>query len=100
MKVYIDNDYMCHTTNDGSLREFDVPDFEGKCAAYIESCRYVPKGESWTRDDGIVFQGEMISPAVDSRILEAYQKQYEAMLPEMEDMKNALVNELGVNPNG
>lgn len=100
MKIYIDKDYMCHAENDGSMREFELPFFEGKCVAYIEGYRYVPQGESWTRADGELFTGEMISPAVDSRVLEAIQKQYDAMLPEMEDMKNALVNELGVNPNG
>ena len=81
MKIYIDNDYMCHCSNDGSRREFDVSFFDGKCAAYIEGYRYVPQGERWTRADGKVFTGEMIAPAVDSRILEAYQRQYEAMLP-------------------
>ena len=74
---------MCHTSNDGSMREFDVPAFDGKCSAYIEGYRYVPARETWTRDDGEVFTGEMISPAVDSRILEAYQKQYEDMLKAM-----------------
>lgn len=94
MKIYIDNDCRCHTSNDGTMREFDVPDFDGKCAAYIEGYRYVPEGETWTRSDGEVFTGEMISPAVDSRILEAFQKQYEAMLPELEDADAALA-ELG-----
>lgn len=100
MKIYIDNDCKCHTSNDGTMREFDLEFFEGKCPALIEGYRYVPMDETWTRSDGAEFRGEMIAPAVDSRILEAYQQQYEAMLPEMEDMKNALVNELGVNPNG
>jgi hypothetical protein len=99
MKIYIDNDYMCHTSNDGSMHEFDVPFFDGKCAAYIEGYRYVPQGETWTRSDGVVFNGEMIAPAVDSRILEAYQKQYEAMLPEMADMQTALET-LGVTVDG
>lgn len=77
-RIYINNDYMCHASNDGTMREFDVPFFDGKCAAYIEGHRYVPAGETWTRPDGVVFSGEMISAAVDSRILEAYQRQYEA----------------------
>lgn len=83
MKIYIDNDYKCHVSNDGTMREFDVPFFDGKCAAFIEGYRYVPQGETWTRSDGVEFTGEMIAPAVDSRVLEAYQKQYEAMLAEM-----------------
>ena len=81
MKIFIDSDYMCRAEGGEGLREFELPDFEGKCAAFIQGYRYVPQGESWTRADGEVFTGEMISPAVDSRILEAYQRQYEAMLP-------------------
>lgn len=83
MKIFIDNDYMCHASDDGTMRGFEVDFFNGKCAAYIEGYRYVPQGETWTRSDGKVFAGEMISAAVDSRILEAYQAQYEAMLAEM-----------------
>lgn len=90
MKIYLDADYMCHTTNNGSMREFDLPFFDGKCAAVIEGYRYVPAGETWTRSDGVVFEGEMIAPFEDSRVLEAYQKQYEADAAEREDMQAAL----------
>lgn len=61
-KVYIDNDNKCHVTNDGTMREFDVPFFDGKCDEFIEGYRYVPEGETWTRADGEVFRGEMIAP--------------------------------------
>lgn len=90
MKIYIDNDCKCHTSNDGTMREFDVPFFDGKCPAFIDGYRYVPEGESWQRSDGEVFTGEMIAPGVDSRTLEAYQKQYEAMLAEIEIREQAL----------
>lgn len=90
MKICIDKDCKCHTANDGTMREFDVPFFDGKCPAFIEGYRYVPEGETWTRPDGEVFTGEMISPAVDSRILEAYQRQYEAMLAEIQIREQAL----------
>lgn len=83
MKIYIDNDCRCHTDNDGTMREFDVPFFDGKCEAYIEGTRYVPPGETWIRSDGIEFKGEMISSCIDSRVREAYQAQYEAMLKAM-----------------
>lgn len=99
MTIYIDKDYCCHAEAAEGLRAFDVPDLDGKCPAVIESYRYVPEGETWTRPDGVEFTGEMITPAVDSRILEAYQQQYEAMLPEMTDMQTALET-LGVNANG
>lgn len=90
MKIYIDNDYMCRAVGGEGLREFELPDFDGKCDAYIEGYRYVPQGETWTRPDGEIFTGEMISPAVDSRILEAYQAQYEVMLAELQIREQAL----------
>lgn len=65
MTIYIDSDYRCHTADDGTRRAFDVPFFDGKCAAFIEGYRYVPSGESWTRADGQTFTGEMIAPCRD-----------------------------------
>lgn len=65
MTIYIDSDYKCHISNDGTMREFDVPFFDGKCAAFIEGYRYVPSGERWTRGDGQTFTGEMIAPCRD-----------------------------------
>ncbi len=99
MLIYIDTDCKCHVADNGNLKAFEVPFFDGKCAAVIEGYRYVPEGETWTRSDGVVFHGEMIAPFEDSRILEAYQAQYEAMLPELEDADAALA-ELGVTVDG
>lgn len=90
MTIYIDKDYCCHAEAAEELRAFDVSDLDGKCPAYIEGTRYVPEGETWTRSDGVKFRGEMIAPAVDSRVREAYQKQYEADAAEREDMQAAL----------
>lgn len=84
MVIYLDSNFKCHTSNDGTMRAFEVPDFDGKCAAYIEGTRYVPLGETWTREDGEVFSGEMLSPCIDSRIRNAYQAQYEADASELE----------------
>ena len=85
MKIYIDNDYMCHSVNDGTMRELDLPFFDGKCPAFSDGYRHVPAGETWQRPDGELFTGEMTAPAEDSRILEAYQKQYEAMLTQLQE---------------
>lgn len=89
MTIYIDNDYKCHTANDGTMREFDVPFFDGKCAAFIEGYRYVPSGESWTRADGEIFAGQMIAPwkpydQLYKAQLEYEVAQYEAALTEIE----------------
>lgn len=78
MKIYIDSEYRCHTTNsDGVFREVKTDFFDGKCDAFIEGYRFVPSGESSTRSDGVVFSGEMIAPWEDYNELDAAQRQYE-----------------------
>ena len=79
--VYVDSEFKCHTTNMyGTFREIKTDFFDGKCDTYIEGYRFVPDGESWTREDGKTFQGEMIAPWKDYNLLEAAQEQYEADL--------------------
>ena len=89
MTIYIDNDFKCHVSDDGTRRALDVPFFDGKCAAFIEGYRYVPSGERWTRADGQVFGGEMIAPwkyydQLYKAQLEHEVAQYEAALSEIE----------------
>lgn len=93
--IYLDSDFKCYTTNDGTMTAVETDFFDGKCDAFIKGYRFIPSGESWTRADGAVFHGEMVAPWKDYSILSAYQEQYEAMLPEIQDMKTAL-NTLGV----
>lgn len=62
MKIFIDNDFKCHIFSDGTMREFDIEFFDGKCDEFIEGYRYVPSGEVWTRDDGQRFTGEILAP--------------------------------------
>lgn len=82
-KICIDNEFKCHTTNpDGTFREIETSFFDGKCTTFIEGYRFVPEGETWVREDGTVFRGEMISPWNDYDLLEAAQTQYEADLAE------------------
>ena len=75
--IYIDFDFKCHITDDGAMTAVETDFFDGKCAAYIEGYRFVPAGESWTRQDGEVFHGEMVSPWKDWRELDAAQRAYE-----------------------
>lgn len=99
MKIYLTPDYKCHVTDDGTMTAVETDFFDDKCVAFIEGYRYVPEGETWTRSDGTVFQGEMISPWKDYNVLAAAQAQYEADLAEQEDMRTALET-LGVSVNG
>ena len=102
MKIYIDSDYKCYTTSADGRREFDAKFFNGKCSAFVEGYRYVPAGETWTRADGAVFAGEMISPWKDYSILAAAQAAYEQAqsesAAEIADMQSAL-NVMGVSVN-
>ena len=63
MTIYLDSNYICHLTNDGTMSEVETNVFDGKADAYIEGYRYVPEGEVWTRPDGVQFHGLMIAPA-------------------------------------
>ena len=86
--IYIDQDYKCFTTPADSRREVKTNIFDGKCVEYIEGYRFIPIGETWMREDGIVFSGEMVSPWKPYAELEkaqmTYEKQqYEAAIDEL-----------------
>ena len=90
MTIFLDNDYKCHLETDGTMQAADDAFFEDKCRAFIEGYRYLPQGQTWTRDDGEVFTGKMIWPWREFSLLEEFQRQYEEMLAEQEDMRAAL----------
>ena len=73
MKIYIDNEFRCYTTPADGRREQECSFFDGKSERFIEDYRFVPTGEIWTRNDGVQFTGEMISPMVDPVILNLYE---------------------------
>lgn len=78
--IYIDCDCKCHVADDGTMAAVETDFFDGKCNELIEGYRFVPAGESWTRADGVVFHGEMISPWKDYNKLDAAQREYERQL--------------------
>ncbi len=92
MTIYIDSDFKCHVSAAEGCREIETSFFDGKCEEWIESYRFVPESETWTREDGEMFHGEMIAPWKD--LGEAYiaqanyatqlNKQYEAALTAIE----------------
>lgn len=75
--IYLDSEFRCHVSDDGTMTAVETSFFDGKCDAYIEGYRFVPTGESWTRSDGEVFTGEMISPWKDYSVLDGMQRAYE-----------------------
>ena len=97
MIVYIDSEFLCHISNTGGLTPVEATAFDGKCSRYIEGYRFIPAGQTWTRPDGVIFHGEMIAPAEDSRLLEAAQAAYEEAQAKNADALAAL-EVLGVEP--
>ena len=61
MTIYIDGDYKCYTADADGRRAIETDAFDGKCEEWIESFRFVPAGETWTREDGEAFTN-MVSP--------------------------------------
>ena len=55
MTIYIDDDYKCYVSAADGRRAIETEFFDGKCPEWIESFRFVPAGETWTREDGEVF---------------------------------------------
>ena len=95
MKIYIDSEHRCHTTNPNCVfREVETDFFDGKCGTFIEGYRYIPNGESWPRSDGVVFHGEMITPWKDYDELAAAQAQYEADMAELQTAYQEGVNSI------
>ena len=90
MTIYIDGDYKCHTSPGEGLTAVETDIFDGKCRQYIEGYRFVPSGESWTREDGEVFHGEMVAPWRPYEIIEEFQTIYEEELAKQADMASAL----------
>ena len=91
--IYLDSEYKCHISDDGTKTAVETDFFDGKCDAFVEGYRFVPSGESWTRSDGVVFHGEMIAPWKPYQELDAAQRNYERQ--QMADMENALAILLG-----
>ena len=93
MTIYIDNDYKCYVSAAEGRRAIETDAFNGKCAEWIESFRFVPAGETWVKPSGEMFRGEMVSPwkdlgeayAAQAAYVTAQNAQYEAALTAIEN---------------
>lgn len=92
--IYLDADFQCHLEAGEGRTAVETEAFDGKCDAFLEGYRFVPSGSLWTREDGEVFAGEMVSPWKNYSLLAAYQEQYEAMQQELTQAYQEGVNSL------
>ena len=67
--------------------------FDDKCETFINGYRYIPYGESWTREDGVIFTGKMVAPWKNYNELDVAQREYERK--QLSEYKESLI-ELGV----
>lgn len=85
MTIYVDSDYKCYVSAAEGRKAVETDYFNGKCPELIESYRFVPEGETWTREDGEVFAGEMVSAGKD--LGEAYAAQVAYVTAQLEKIK-------------
>ncbi len=79
--IYLNEHYECFLQeNESTTQNIQTDVFDGKCKAYIEGMRFIPDGQSWTRNDGVVFVGEMVAPFINFDILMSAQSAYEEAL--------------------
>lgn len=105
MMIYIDSEFKCHASDDGTMTAVETDVFDGKCDTYVEGYRFIPAGQTWTRADGVIFTGEMISPWKPWGELDAAQREYEreqyqtvvAQNAEYEAALSEIETALGVN---
>lgn len=66
MTIYLDGDFIAHINPADGLEPWsdENNDLAGIDMNQIEKMRIVPNGKTWTRDDGHVFTGPMISAAI------------------------------------
>lgn len=77
MKIYIDSEYKCHAAPADGLTAVETTFFDDKATEFIKGYRFIPAGQTWTRSDGVEFQGEMIAPWKPWAELDAAQRAYE-----------------------
>ena len=88
MTVFIDAEYRCHVSDDGTMLPVETDAFDGMSDEYIEGFRLIPEGHTWVREDGIEFVGEMLAPHRDYVELMGKQLMYDQ--EQRRDMNTAL----------
>lgn len=78
--IYVDSDFKCHVTNDGTMTAVETDFFDGKCDAYID-------GYCYNIERGAIYPWRPYSE------LETAQEEYESA--RLADAENALAILLG-----
>lgn len=82
--IYIDSNYHCHITNDGTMTEVQTDMFDGMSDLQIECCLYKP-----LPDDGCFVQ------CFDSVSEDKFRRQYQADQSELDSILTQIEQALG-----
>ena len=72
MTIYIDSDYKCYASAADGRRAAETNFFDGKCPEWIESYRFVPEGDTWTREDGELYLCQRTGEAAGGAVVLQY----------------------------
>lgn len=92
--IYLDSNFMCHATNDGTTQAVESDLFDGLCSGALECYRYIPAGQSWTRPDGSIAPGPFVQAVKDpDAIQEQYKLDEAAHLEELGSLIEEIYNQ-------
>ena len=80
--IYLDSEFKCHVSNDGTMTPYETAFFDGKCDLFVEGHKCKPGGDA-----------VMIVPWKPYSELDAAQRRYEK--EKLADAENALAILLG-----
>ena len=93
MVVYIDSDFKCHITNDGTMTPIEEKFFDYKCKEFIEGYYLKPHDKIWIRENGeILSEGKIITNFIPYAELNKAQQRYDKeQLIAYRDKENELI---------
>lgn len=89
--IYLDNNYMCHLENDGTMQEVQTDIFDSMCEKAIECYRFIPEGQVWNKTKTITLRGPFIQAVTESSLI---QQQYEIDDDKYTQELGALIDEI------
>lgn len=89
--IYLDSNYMCHISNNGTMQEVQTDIFDSMCEKAIECYRFIPEGQVWKKTETITLHGPFIQAVTESSLI---QQQYEIDDDKYTQELGALIDEI------
>lgn len=93
-KIYLDNNFMCHIINDGTMKQIQTNIFDNCCDDIIKLCRYIPENENYILPNSEILWGPFIQFTAPSSITNIIQQQYEIDEANHLEELGALIDEI------